>query len=183
MRKIMIIAMMLATMAAFAELNITKNKVMGEAGFGYGMTTVKDSVDVDYATMGFLVPGVDYQFEGKLSEMFKLYLYAGLAYDMHKTTMDGESPAPFDVYASDLSFYLNPMVKGYFANNLFAKLALPYNYVSITEQHEDAEAYSVTGMNMILSGGFDNREIEMHALTPWDKFEKVWLSMVSMTWA
>jgi len=173
MKKIMTIAMMVAAMAAFSQMQITKNKVMGEAGLGYGMTTVDaGGEDVTAATMGFLVPGVDYQFEAKPNDMFKLYLYAGLGYMMEKTTVDGETADGADCYASDLNFYLNPMVKGYFANNLFAKLALPYNYDSVTPQIEDADAVAITSMNMILSGGFDNREIEMHALTPWDKFEK-----------
>jgi len=165
--------MMLLTAAAFSQLQITKNKVMGEAAFNYIMSTVTVAgEDYDYAQMGFKVPGVDYQLEAKPNEMFKLYLYAGLAYDMSKYTVDGDAPANGDCYASDLSFYLNPMVKGYFQNNLFAKLALPYNYNSVTDQNEDADAIAITNMDMILSGGFDNREIEMHALTPWDKFEK-----------
>jgi len=173
MRKIMTIAMMVAAMAAFSQMQITKNKVMGEAGLGYGMTTITTAAgDVDVDAMGFVVPGIDYQFEAKPNDMFKLYLYAGLSYEMEKANVDGEPLNDQDVYASDLSFYLNPMVKGYFANNLFAKLALPYNYVSATEQNEDAEALAESGLDFVLSGGFDNREIEMHALTPWDKFEK-----------
>jgi len=122
--------------------------------------------------MAFVVPGVDYQFEAKPNDMFKLYLYAGLAYDMYKSTVDGDAPVNGDCFGSDLSFYVNPKAKVYLPNSLFAKVELPYGYVSATDQDEDAEAIAMSGMDATISGGFDNREIEMHMLTPWDKFEK-----------
>ncbi len=174
MRKLMTIAMMVAAMAAFSQMQITKNKVLGGAAFGYLMTTVEDAAgdDVTDATTAFQIPAVDYLLEAKPNDMFKLYLYGGIGYYMAKNTVDGDTPPNGDCYASDLSFYLNPMAKGYFANNLFAKLALPYNYDSVTGQDEDADALAESSLDFVLSGGFDNREIEMHGLTPWDKFEK-----------
>ena len=171
MKKIMTIAMMVVAMAAFSQMQIGKNKLMAGAGLGYDMTTVTDMAgdDVSASAMTLYVPEVNYQFEAKPNDMFKLYLYAGLGYQMESFTVDGESA---DESAKTMDLYLNPMVKGYFANNLFAKIALPYNYMSYTAPIADAEAVALTGMNMILSGGFDNREIEIHALTPWNNFEK-----------
>ena len=171
MKKIMTIAMMVVAMAAFSQMQIGKNKLMAGAGLGYDMTTVTDMAvdDVSASAMTLYVPEVNYQFEAKPNDMFKLYLYAGLGYQIESFTVDGESA---DESAKTMDLYLNPMVKGYFANNLFAKIALPYNYMSYTAPIADAEAVALTGMNMILSGGFDNREIEIHALTPWNNFEK-----------
>ncbi len=173
MKKIMTIAMVAIAAMAFSQMDITKNKLMLGAGFGYEMETVDaGGDDVTSATMAFVIPGADYQFEAKPNDMFKLYLHAGVAYDMYKNTVDGDAPVNGDCFGSDLSFYVTPKAKAFFANNLFAKVELPYVYVSATDQDEDADAIAASGMDAIISGGFDNREIEMHMLTPWDKFEK-----------
>jgi hypothetical protein len=91
---------------------------------------------------------------------------------MYKNTVDGEAPDPTDVFGSNMYLSINPMVKAYLPNSLFVKVGLPFDYISMTPQVEDADAVAANGMNMWANFGFDNREIEKHGLTPWDKFEK-----------
>lgn len=164
----MTIAMMIATIAVFAQMEITKNKLILGGEFDYWMTTTDPSQE----GMSFTIPGAMYQFETKPNDMFKLYLHGMVAYQMYKNTVDGEAADPFDVFGSNLYLSLDPMVKAYLPNNLFVKVGLPFDYISMTPQVEDADAIGVQMLDMWAEFGFDNREIEIHGLTPWDKFEK-----------
>jgi len=174
MKKTITIAMIMIAAMAFS-MEITKNKVLAGADFSMGSyAPMYDTwtYDAKGQFMNFTVPGVNYQFEGKPNDMFKLYLHADAGYMMSKYTYDGDAPANGDVFASAMYLALEPMVKGYFANNLFVKIGLPFGYMNMTAQNEDADAESGQNLDMWANFGFDNREIEMHGLTPWDKFEK-----------
>ena len=160
---------MMLVVASFAEFKVTRNLVKGTLGFDYGMTTVKDSVDVDYANMGYDLPDVAYEFEGKPNDMFKIFLYGGVGYAMDKASVDGTAD---DNFASDLDINLNPMVKVYLPNNLFVKVELPFEYISETAATDTAEAIPTMGLDMHSSFGFDKTEIRIHGLTPWNNFVK-----------
>lgn len=174
----MTIAMMIATIAAFAQMEITKNKVEAGAEFmmgSYNPLELEGSgwvYDAKEQYMSFTVPGVNYLFEAKPNDMFKLYLHGRLAYMMSKGTYDGEAPTGKDTYASAIALELNPMAKVYLPNNLFVKIGLPFGYMNYTPQIEDADAIPMQGLDLNACFGFDNREIEMHGLTPWNLFEK-----------
>ena len=165
MKKIMVLAIIMIAAMAFS-MEISRNRVMGMVGLGYGMTEV---ADLPVNTMGLTVPDINYQFEGKPSDMFKLYLYGELGYYMSSVTVDGEDAKGFG--GSTLLLGLNPMGKLYLPNNLFAKVALPFEYTSNTSDADGAEAIPVQEMNAIVSFGYDTREIYVHGLTPWDMFE------------
>jgi hypothetical protein len=166
MKKIMALAMVIIATMAFT-MDITRNRVMGMVGLGYGMTEV---ADLPVNTMGLSVPDINYQFEAKPSDMFKLYLYGELGYFMSSVTVDGEDAEGFG--GSTLLLGLNPMGKLYLPNSLFAKVALPFEYSSYTSDADGAEAWPVQDMNAVVSFGYDTREIYVHGLTPYDLFEK-----------
>jgi hypothetical protein len=175
MKKIITVVMMIATIAAFAQMETTKHKVLAGADFSMGSySTLYEmwSYDAKLKFTNFTVPNVNYQFEAKPNDMFKLYLHADAGYMMSKLTYDGDAPANGDIFAKAMYLMADPMVKAYLPNNLFVKLGLPFTYVNLTEQDEDADAYGVQVLDMWAHFGFDNREIEMSMLTPWDKFEK-----------
>ncbi len=175
MKKTLTIAMIMIAAMAFSQMEITKNEVLAGADFSmgsyspmYGMWAYDSKVQF----MNFTLPNVNYQFEAKPNDMFKLYLHADAGYMMSKYTYDGDAPPNGDVFAKAMYIALEPMAKAYLPNNLFVKLGLPFSYVNFTEQDEDADAYGVQVLDMWVNFGFDNREIEQHGLTPWDEFEK-----------
>ncbi len=166
MKKIMALAMVIIATMAFT-MDITRNRVIGLLGLGYGITEV---ADLPVNTMGLSVPDINYQFEAKPNDMFKLYLYGELGYFMDKVTVDGEAADAMS--GSTLLLGLNPMGKLYLPNSLFAKVALPFEYSSYTSDLSGAEAVPVQGMDAEISFGYDTREIYIHGLTPYDLFEK-----------
>ncbi|MBU4486993.1 MAG: hypothetical protein KKD38_08700, partial [Candidatus Delongbacteria bacterium] len=175
MKKIIVIAMLLVSMMSFAQITTTKNELMAGADFTWGSYNPLGgewSYVAEDNYMSFTIPGVEYQFEAKPNDMFKLFLHADAGYLMSKYTDDGDAPANGDCFASAMYFALEPMVKAYLPNNLFVKIGLPFGFMNLTKQDEDADAESGQKLDMWANFGFDNREIEMHGLTPWDKFEK-----------
>jgi hypothetical protein len=162
MKKIMTIAVMMIAMMAFAQMEISRNRLIAGAELDYAM---QDKLTLT----GFTIPGVGYEFEAKPNEMFKLYLYGDMSYTITSFSYDGTAA---DESQKDLHLNLNPAVKAYLPNNLFGKLALPYMYHSETAAIKDAEAVAITAMDADIQFGYDTREIFIKGLTPWAKFEK-----------
>jgi hypothetical protein len=162
MKKTMTIAMIMIAAMAFSQMEITRNRVMGSLALDYSM---QDKL----TGMAFTVPGVGYEFEAKPNDMFKLYLYGDIAYTMTSWSFDGTAA---DEMEKDLEIGLDPKVKVYLPNNLFGAVVLPFNYVSNTAPITDAEALADMSLDAEIQFGFDNREIYIHGLTPWDHFEK-----------
>ncbi|MDA3886726.1 MAG: hypothetical protein PF638_14125 [Candidatus Delongbacteria bacterium] len=174
MKKFLTLAVILLLAASYS-MDITKHKVEAGADFSMGSYSAFYDMwayDADIQVMNFTVPAVMYKFEAKPSDMFKLYLHGGLMYIMSQYTVDGETEATKDCYASALGIQLEPMGKFYLPNNLFVKVGLPFGYASMTDQDEDADAKPYMNLDMFANFGFDNREIDMHGLTPWNLFEK-----------
>jgi hypothetical protein len=179
MKKFLTLAVMILLVASYS-LDITKNKVEAGADFGMGSYSPLYALvmptgwtyDADDQFMNFTIPGVMYKFEAKPNDMFKLYLHGQVAYMMSKYTYDGDAPAGADNFASGIALELNPMGKFYLPNDLFVKVGLPFGYLNFTPRNDDADAIPFMGLDMFANFGFDNREIDMHGLTPWDLFEK-----------
>lgn len=162
MKKIITVVMMLATIAAFAQMEITRNRVMGALGMDYVMQEKATA-------MSLHIPAVGYEFEAKPNDMFKIYFYGDLGYTMTSYAYDGTAN---DDSEKNLELNLFPKAKVYLPNNLFGAVVLPFNYKSKTEAMPDAEAISSMGLDAEIQFGFDNREIYIQGLSPWAKFEK-----------
>ena len=176
MKKFLTLVVMML-MAVSYSMDITRNEVAGLLGFGYVLDTTTDAAgdDVSYNIMGVLVPNVRYEFEGKPSDMFKIYFYADVNFDMFKSTVDGKVATGQDTFGNMFTIKLGPAVKVYLPNNLFVKVELPFYFENVTPQlEEDAGDWAMSEMalDMHSSFGFDNTKIRIHGLTPWDGFVK-----------
>jgi len=170
--KKIIIAMFLVAMMSYGQ-EMTKQKVMFGGGFAYTMTTTDPSQE----SKDFVIPNLGFQFERMWNDMFKLYFYGDLGYEMSKYTIDGEAPLPedgysFDCFAKVLYGDFDIRGKFYLPNNLFVTVGMPMAIAQIWPQIEDTESARLITFDGSADFGFDNREIEMHMLSPWDKFEK-----------
>ncbi|MBN2790493.1 MAG: hypothetical protein JXR69_09920 [Candidatus Delongbacteria bacterium] len=161
MKKFLTLAVIMLLAASYS-MDITRNQLAGLVGLDYSMQ--------DKTTgMGLYVPAVDYQFEGKPSDMFKLYLYSDLGYEMMKVSNDGEAVDAASY--GKMYFDLKPMGKLYLPSNLFVKVELPFSYTNVASDVDGLDAIPTMGMNLKAAFGYDTRKVYVHGLTPWDLFE------------
>lgn len=179
MKKIMVLAIVMIAAMAFS-MEISRNRLMVGAELDYVMPAEKTTI------MGMTIPGILYEFEAKPNDMFKLYLNGMAGYTMTQESYDGE--AVVDQWGSVMFLNLDPAAKVYLPNNLFGKIILPFDYYNIQPQYmlgmdftttpptlvldEEPDSYAVNSMDADLQFGYDTREIYIHGLTPWDRFEK-----------
>lgn len=138
-----------------------------------------DNAEKKLFRTGFTIPRLDYKYEKMPYNFFRMYLYSGSGYQAvrsvwdreHRTDPEDNLEHRTDTFSHDVFFYLNPMLKFYFPGSMFIKGGLPFNYSEFRKQFYNADAYGIMSLDMRLDLGFDNRNIEMSLLTPWNNFE------------
>jgi hypothetical protein len=100
---------------------VVKNKIEG----GMFYSSMFNTADLPVAVTNISVPYAKYYLETVQQERNKFYLTGTMAYNMNKTTIDGEVEEGADKFASDFYLLLDPQIRFYIPKETFSKLGNP----------------------------------------------------------
>jgi len=159
MKRSSVICILLITALIFAQTDapnkITKSKFTAATGACYCF----DNADPNMEEITYSLPQTEWKVEIDPNENLKIYFNTALGYSASRLNGDH----------NELVFSADPMLKYTFSGAFFIKGGLPLSFGT----------YSLTSGRRVLikdfsaaaNLGFDNRDIEIRKLTPWDNFE------------
>lgn len=180
MKKHFIVGLLIIIASLFSQFEITKHKAFPSLGTGVMINAERFTGNM---LTNISVPYGSYQFEGKTNEKSMYYVYVDGGFKMNKMSPSDDLPlaeqpgSTNDSFAYNMGLAVNPKVKYFMRDSTFATVELPFHFISRQEHSETSlEDELMVTSDMVFSVastfGFDNRDIEFHILSPWDKFEE-----------
>ncbi|MCG2761155.1 MAG: hypothetical protein L6407_08090 [Candidatus Delongbacteria bacterium] len=160
------------------ESLIIKNKLVSAASLSVLLNHERES---EKTKREFDTPSFSYQFEIQPKKSLKFYCNADCGINLNRLTVDGEAPENMDSYEINSNINLAPELKMNASRTYFLKLGLPFYYNHTSPQKENTAVVDTTSLNFSSSFGFDSRESDIHAFSPWDEFERGLLAEFNYT--